>query len=225
MEFTGRLSAFPAPNLLQWALTERVTGSLVVRRSQREKRIGFRSGRIVDCRSNQSQELFGQFLLIHGHLGAEPLARALTMARARSSRSARSSASSASSTSEQLRQSLTQAHLGAHSGSFPLEAGPLLLPSTRRRRSEADRGGCSTPTELLLEGTRWIDELARIREVLIDDGVVVRPGPAGDLGRTLILSPLRATDPRRSSAESVAHATSTCAPAASTFRSSPPARS
>jgi len=28
MEFTGRLSAFPASNLLQWALTERVTGTL-----------------------------------------------------------------------------------------------------------------------------------------------------------------------------------------------------
>src|SRR6187200_1264737 len=83
MEFTGRLAAFPAPNLLQWAQNERVNGSLVVRRSQREKRIGFRSGRIVDCRSNQAQELFGQFLLIHGHLGAEPLSRALGVARTR----------------------------------------------------------------------------------------------------------------------------------------------
>ncbi|MEO7793605.1 MAG: hypothetical protein ABIV06_02440 [Thermoanaerobaculia bacterium] len=32
MEFTGRLAAFPASNLLQWAQTERVTGTLVVRR-------------------------------------------------------------------------------------------------------------------------------------------------------------------------------------------------
>src|SRR5688572_11544355 len=81
MEFTGRLAVFPAPNLLQWAHTERVTGTLVVRRSQREKRVGFRSGRIIDCRSNQPQELFGQFLLIHGHLGPEPLAKALGVAR------------------------------------------------------------------------------------------------------------------------------------------------
>ena len=88
MEFTGRLSAFPASNLLQWALTERVTGTLVVRRSQREKRIGFRLGKILDCRSNQAVEHFGQHLVAHAILGAEEVGRALVHCRSRRSRRA-----------------------------------------------------------------------------------------------------------------------------------------
>ena len=83
MEFTGRLAVFPASNLLQWALTERVTGTLVVRRSQREKRIGFRNGKILDCRSNQASEYYGQHLVAHGILGGEELGKALAHCRLR----------------------------------------------------------------------------------------------------------------------------------------------
>ena len=83
MEFTGRLAVFPASNLLQWALTERVTGTLVVRRSQREKRIGFRNGKILDCRLNQASEYYGQHLVAGGILGGEELGKALAHCRLR----------------------------------------------------------------------------------------------------------------------------------------------
>jgi hypothetical protein len=180
MEFTGRLAAFPAPNLLQWAAQERVNGSLVIRRSQREKRIGFRAGRVVDCRSNQTQELFGQFLLIHGHLGAEPLSRALSVARARKQPLGETVGELGLLGEAELRDTLSRSLSELIQDLFLWKQGLFYFVDepTPKRRIEPE----VSSTEIVLEGTRWIDELARIREVLVDDGMVVRPGPR--LGRS-----------------------------------------
>jgi hypothetical protein len=181
MEFTGRLAAFPAPNLLQWAQTERVTGTLVIRRSQREKRLGFRSGRIVDCRSNQPQELFGQFLLIHGHLGPEPLAKALIVARSERRPLGETVGQLGLLDEPTLRVALARSLSESIQDLFLWKHGLFFFndEAVAPKKLEADLD----TTGILLEGTRWIDEAARIRGVLVDDGVVVRPGPG--LGRTL----------------------------------------
>ena len=68
MEFAGRLASFSPSNLLQWAESERKTGVLVVRRSRREKRVSFRRGRVIGCRSNLVQETFGRYLVDHGRV-------------------------------------------------------------------------------------------------------------------------------------------------------------
>ena len=72
MEFSGRLAAFPMADLLQWAKNEACTGALVIRRSQREKRIYFNAGDVVGCLSNDPAEFYGQYLLLHGHLERDP---------------------------------------------------------------------------------------------------------------------------------------------------------
>ncbi len=173
MEFTGRLTAFPAANLIQWAATERVSGTLVVRRSQREKRVLFLRGRLVACRSNLVQELYGQHLLAHGHLTGDALARALSLARARriplgvalvalgllDERTVRSTLA------RSMQESVQDLFLWPQ-GLFYFEEG---------QPAEPDLAVDLSPAELVLEGTRWMDELARIRGVLVDDGVVVRP--------------------------------------------------
>src|SRR6187401_1570871 len=174
MEFTGRLGAFPTPNLLQWAKNERVNGSLVVRRSQREKRLGFRSGRIVDCRSNQPQELFGQFLLIHGHLGPEPLAKALGVARSERRPLGETVGQLGLLDEPTLKGALARSLSESVQDLFLWKQGLFYFrdEAVPAKKLDADLD----TTGILLEGTRWIDEVARIRGVLIDDGVVVRPG-------------------------------------------------
>ena len=77
MEFAGRLASFSPSNLLQWAESERKTGVLVVRRSRREKRVSFRRGRVIGCRSNLVQETFGRYLVDHGRVRPDALARIL----------------------------------------------------------------------------------------------------------------------------------------------------
>ena len=175
MEFTGRLSVFPASNLLQWALTERVTGTLVVRRSQREKRIGFRVGKILDCRSNQVAEHYGQHLVAHGHLGGDDLARALAHCRTKRMPLGEAlgdlgllEAATVRVTLAQSIQESVQDLFFWNQGLFYFQEGS---PPPSRIEVELET------TELLLEGTQWIDEQARIRRVLTNDGVVVRPGP------------------------------------------------
>lgn len=174
MEFTGRLSAFPASNLLQWALTERVTGTLVVRRSQREKRIGFRQGKILDCRSNQTTEHYGQHLVAHGILGGDELTQALAHCRLRRLPLGETlldlgllDGATIKVTLAQSIQESVQDLFFWHQGLFYFQDGS---PRTSRVEVELET------TELLLEGTQWIDEQARIRKVLTGDNVVVRPG-------------------------------------------------
>src|SRR5260370_34823612 len=77
MEFSGRLTAFPPSDLLQWALNDRRTGALVVRRSEREKRVYFQAGEVMTCLSNDPAEYYGQHLLLHGHLEQDQLFQAL----------------------------------------------------------------------------------------------------------------------------------------------------
>ena len=86
MEFSGRLTAFPLGDLLQWAKNDRCTGALVIRRSEREKRIYFHAGDVVGCLSNDPAEFYGQHLVLHGHLGDDQLFQALSHCATRSVR-------------------------------------------------------------------------------------------------------------------------------------------
>ncbi len=179
MDFTGRLAAFPASNLLQWADHERSTGTLVVRRSRREKRVALRRGRVVFCRSNFPQELFGQHLIAHGLLDAPAVIDALVRARAKklplgaalaeSDRLPRGAVAEALDRS--IRESVQDLLLWTR-GVFYFEDGE---PARQPLEVSLD------PRELVLEGTRWIDELARIREYFPDDGVVLARGPFWNL--------------------------------------------
>lgn len=175
MEFSGRLAAFPPSDLLQWARNDRRTGALVVRKSDREKRVYFLAGEVVGCLSTDPNEYYGQFLLLNGYLDQGQLVRAL---------------SQSTSTGRRL-------------GSVLLDLGllaPEVVQQTLRRQIEDlvcdlflwDRGvfffRAELPPEeeilpepiytekLALEGARWVDELARFRRVLVHDAVVLARG-------------------------------------------------
>jgi Domain of unknown function (DUF4388) len=182
MDFSGRLAAFPVSDLLQWAHSERCTGALVIRRSQREKRIFFHAGEVVGCLSDDPAEYYGQYLVLHGHLKEDQLFEAISL-----------------STSKGIRL-----------GAAILELG-LLDPGVVQRtlRAQIEDALCDLflwergifyfqaemPQEddilpepinvmgLMMEGTRWKDEVYRIRRVLVHDGMVLRRGerfPGGD---------------------------------------------
>ncbi len=173
MEFSGRLASFPIPELLTWAANDRRTGALVLRRSSREKRIYFEGGEIVACLTDSTTEFYGQHLLLEGHLSPDVLTRCLV----------------------QCQQE------GKRLGVVLVEKGILSRPIVERTLAEQiedlvcdvflwDRGifffrSDQPPAEdilakpintlgLVLEGTRWIDELTRIREVLAHDNLFLR---------------------------------------------------
>lgn len=176
MEFTGRLAAFPAANLLQWAAQERATGTLVVRRASVEKRLGLEGGHVVECRSNQPRELFGRYLIDHEIVGVEELARGLRLGRETGLPLGWALVEAGVLPEERVRELLhrwlsesVQDLFLWHRGVFFFEDTP---PRANPLRIELEA------RELLLEGAHWIDEHERLRKVLPDDGVVVKPGPA-----------------------------------------------
>jgi hypothetical protein len=181
MEFSGRLAAFPMADLLQWARNESCTGALVIRRSQREKRVYFTGGEVVGSISNDPAEFYGQYLRLHGHLDEVRLSQALSLC-----------------TSKGVRLGVALRELGL--------LAPELIQQTLRAQIEDQicdlflwpRGVfyfvAELPAEeeilpepinvlgLVMEGGRWLDEVSRIRRVLVNDEVVLVRGELANLG-------------------------------------------
>lgn len=186
MEFSGRLSAFPPANILQWASHELRTGALLVRRSSVEKRIFFRGGRVVGCLSTEPGEHFGQHLLLHGHLDERGFLRALDACK-RSGRRLGSAVVELGLLSERE----VARHLHDHISDvvcdlFLWQRGVFFFTAEPPPEEEIPARTLET-MQLVMEGTRWLDEMARIRRVFVHDQVVLRRG-AGYPGREL--SPL-----------------------------------
>lgn len=175
MEFSGRLTAFPVSDLLQWAKNERRTGALIIRRSEREKRLYFHAGDVVGCLSNDPAEHYGQHLLLRGHLDDGQLFRALSHCTQNRTR-----LGVALQELKLLSPDAVQQTLRTHiedlvcdvflwpRGIFYFQA---ELPPDEEILPEA-----INVLGLIMEGTRWTDEASRMRRVLVHDDVVLRRG-------------------------------------------------
>ncbi len=178
MEFTGRLAIFPVPNLLQWALHERPTGCLVVRgRRAAEKRILFRGGAIVGCRSTEPNERYGQYLVAHGHLAPAVLAEALIHARRTDRRLGATLREMGLLAPDLVRDTLRACVEDSICDLFFWRKGLFYFDEEPVGEEDLPPGAIDT-MGLILEGTRWLDEERRLRGVLVNDQVIVRHGPS-----------------------------------------------
>ncbi len=172
MELSGRLSSFPIAELLHWAANDRRTGSLVLRSSGREKRIYFREGKIVTCLTDEPSEYYGQFLLLAAYLDQDQLYRCLSLARERGQRLGQvledegvlGLADVQRTLRYHIEDVICDVFLWDHGIFFFRAEGPpdedLLAEPI-------------SPVGLALEGSHWVDEVRRIREVFVDDNVIL----------------------------------------------------
>ncbi|HQP93967.1 MAG TPA: DUF4388 domain-containing protein [Thermoanaerobaculia bacterium] len=175
MEFSGRLSAFPIGDILQWAQHEQRTGALVVRRTNREKRIYFENGEVVSCYSSSAAEFFGQHLLVHGLIDEVSLVRALTVCQKEGKRlgvvlgelGLLELEPMLAALRRQIQELVCDIFLWQH-GVFYFEAD---LPPREELLPEP-----LSSVALGMEGARWRDEYSRIRRVFVHDNVEVGPG-------------------------------------------------
>jgi len=178
MQMSGLLSAFPPADLLQWAHNDQLTGTLVLRRSTREKRIHFSKGKIVGSLSNESFDYYGQFLLANGYVSEHELLVALSacqennnlqLGQALLQSGALTRDQTIESLVEHTRQSITDLFMWPRGVFFLLDDEPpeqtLAIPPM-------------DPVGLVLEGAHQMDEVNRIRERLPHDRVILKPGPA-----------------------------------------------
>jgi hypothetical protein len=175
MDFSGRLSTFSVGDLLQWAKNDRCTGALVFRRSEREKRIYFVSGAVVGCLSNDPAEYYGQHLLLAGHLTQDQLFKALHLCNERSERLGAALRELELLSDEVIQQTLREQIEDTICDLFLWERGVFYFQA-EIPQDEAILPEPIHVVGLALEGTRWKDEVARMRLVLIHDNVVLRRG-------------------------------------------------
>jgi hypothetical protein len=77
MGLSGNLQTMLPGDLLQWLSLGQKTGTLVIANQRVEKKIFFRSGRVISSASNDPREYLGQFLMSHGYLTEEELKKAM----------------------------------------------------------------------------------------------------------------------------------------------------
>jgi hypothetical protein len=177
MEFSGRLAAFPPAELLQWAHHERRTGSIVFRRSRRQKRVYFDKGRVVACASDDPSDYYGQHLLLNGHLNEGQLVDALSFCTRTGKRIGLALTELGLLSREQVERSLRRQMEDSVCGLFLWNHGIFYFEEDVPPKEEILPQPIDT-LGLILEGTRWIDEAARFRRVFPHDNVTLRRGPA-----------------------------------------------
>lgn len=177
MEFSGRLTSFSIGDLIQWAGQERRSGALVVRRSRKEKRIYLRDGRVVACLSDDSAEHYGEHLILHGYLKERDLVEALTFCSHHKKRLGAALVELDILPVETVEKTLRDRVHDAICDLFLWKRGVFFFEADPPPEEEILPAPLDT-MGLILEGTRWIDEYRRIRQVLVHDNVVLRRGPS-----------------------------------------------
>ncbi len=77
MGVSGTLKSMLPGDLLQWLSLGQKTGTLLLRNKAVEKKIFFKSGRVISSASNDPREYLGQFLMSHGYLTEPELMKAM----------------------------------------------------------------------------------------------------------------------------------------------------
>ncbi len=192
MQMSGLLKAFPPADLLQWAQNDRITGTLAIRRSSREKRVLLRDGGIVGCLSNERFDFFGQYLLATGYVEENELLRALSACDESQTglRLGEALVELDIMTEEQVVQTLREQTEQAIIDIFLWPRGVFFLLEDPPPQAKIEFVPIE-PISLVLEGVRQIDEVERIRARLPHDYVVLKKGPRwpgeelGHLGRRI----------------------------------------
>ncbi|MDH3404066.1 MAG: DUF4388 domain-containing protein [Acidobacteriota bacterium] len=193
MQMSGLLETFPLADLLQWAGNDRLTGTIVLRRGAREKRILLRGGRVVGCLSNERHEFYGDLLLANGLVTESQLLTALSLCTEHRSQIRLGEAliqlgildreAVVESLVARTEQSILDVFLWPRGVFFVLRDEPPVAPIEIPPIE---------PMRLVLEGVRQIDEVRRIRMRLPHDGVVLKRGTAwpgvdlSPLGRRIV---------------------------------------
>lgn len=77
MALSGNLRTMLPGDLLQWLSLGQKTGTLVISNQRVEKKVFFRNGRVISSASNDPREYLGQFLMSHGYLTEPELKKAM----------------------------------------------------------------------------------------------------------------------------------------------------
>src|SRR5260221_3436802 len=222
MRVSGTLKSKLPGDLLQWLSLGQKTGTLLLRNKAVEKKIFFKSGRVISSASNDPREYLGQFLMSHGYLTEPELMKAMEV----------------------------QLQSGILLGKILVMIDVITEPELQRlmrlkaeeeiydiflwREGEFQFVDDELPTQemiplqvdvtgIIMEGTRRVDEWQRIREIIPNETLIpsiVKSIPADQLELDEVhLTIIAAIDGRRSLAELVPETRSSAFTVSSTVHS------
>ncbi len=171
MAIHGDLYSMPLPELLQWLGGNRRTGTLEIERDKVCKKIVFEDGRIISCSSNDPSELLGHYLVARGQVTEDLLRIALDQQSATGKQLGMTLVEMGVLTSEELTRNLHAKIEETIFSLFEWEQGVF------RYDDRAITGKNQFPTDIrvedvLLRGMQRIDEIRRIREVIVSDRLI-----------------------------------------------------
>jgi len=175
MEFSGRLTAFPVGDLLQWAQNDRRSGALVVRRSGAEKRVYFHDGAIVACFSDDAAEYFGQYLLVRGLLDEGKLIQALSFCQKRGALLGSALVELGLLEPAQIRAALRE-HVEDLVCELFLWQNGIFYFTNETVPADQQLPEPLAASAVALEGSRRADEVGRMRRLFVHDQVILKRG-------------------------------------------------
>ena len=179
MGVSGNLRTMLPGDLLQWLSLGQKTGTLVVSRAGVEKKVFFRKGRVISSASNDPREYLGQFLISHGFLTEPELKKAMEVQQQSGIMIGKILVMiEVISEKDLLRLMRLKAEEEIYD-IFLWKEGEFHfiddeLPEQQLIPLQVDVTG------IIMEGTRRVDEWARIREIIPDEDaipVIAKPMP------------------------------------------------
>lgn len=174
MSFTGNLKTVTFPDLLQLFSAGKKTGTVTIIRGIIRKEIVFKNGNIISARSQDAEEDYlGQLLLKSGRISKNDLQRAIYMHKTSGKRIGQVLLEMKLLTREELNLYLKQQIEEIIYNLFSWKEGEFIfkegqLPATREGLVEMNT------MNIIMEGTRRIDEWDEIQKVLPNDRQILR---------------------------------------------------
>jgi hypothetical protein len=175
MSLTGNLNTIGFPDLLQLLSTGKKTGTLTLKRQSLQKEIAFRNGNIIyACSTNDKEDLFGQMLLKRGRISKTDLKRALQIQKTKGKKIGTvlvemdlfSRAEIVEALKLQIEE-IVYTLFGWDEAQFAFEEGKI--PAEDQIQTEL------STMNVIMEGTRRIDEWVEVQRVLPLPDVPLKP--------------------------------------------------
>src|SRR5215212_8077585 len=158
-------------DLLQWLSLGQKTGTLVISNMSVEKKVFFRNGRVISSASNDPREYLGQFLMSHGYLTEPELTKAMEVQRQSGILLGKILVMIDVIAEEDLHRLMRLKAEEEIYDIFLWNDGDFYfvddeLPQMEMIPLQVDVTG------IIMEGTRRVDEWARIRETIAHEAVI-----------------------------------------------------
>ncbi len=174
MGLSGNLKTMLPGDLLQWLSLGQKTGTLVISNKSVEKKIFFRSGRVISSASNDPREYLGQFLMSHGYLSEPELKKAMEVQQHSGILLGKILVMIDVISEEDLQRLMRRKAEEEIYDIFLWNDGDFYFLDDELPRMEMVPLQVDV-TGIIMEGTRRLDEWSRIRELVPNQGVIPVP--------------------------------------------------